>query len=103
MLQKEDLKRGLILVEQYGYSMTLYNFYKVVRISGSKVDLLPLEHKATKSYGWLQWGVEPINVTAWMQKNVVSKRISKYGLKGTYNSYMSIYDDKHEYIEDHAD
>lgn len=103
MLKKEDLKYGSILVEQYGYSMTLYNFYKVVRISGSKVDLLPLGHKVTKEYGWLQWGVKPIDVTAWMQKNVTSKRISKYGLKGTCGHYMSIYDDKYEYIEDHAD
>lgn len=103
MLKKEDLKYGSILVEQYGYSMTLYNFYKVVRISGSKVDLLPLEHKTTKSHGWLQWGVKPIDVTAWMQKNVTSKRFSKYGLKGAYDKYMSIYDDKHEYINDYAD
>lgn len=68
MLKKENLKYGEILVEQYGYSMTLYNFYKVVRISGSKVDLLLLKHKTTKSHGWLQWEVKPINVTAWMQK-----------------------------------
>lgn len=103
MLTKENLKHGAILVEQYGYSMILYNFYKVIRVSGSKVDLLPLERKITKSYGWLQWGVKPVDVTAWMQKNIVSKRFSKYGLKGSYNSYMGIYDEKKEYIEDHAD
>lgn len=103
MLKKEDLKYGSILVEQYGYSMTLYNFYKVVKISGSKVDLLPLKHKATKGYGWMQFEVKPIDVNAWMQKNVISKRISKYGLKGICDNYMSIYDDKQEYIEDHTD
>lgn len=103
MLKKENLKYGSILVEQYGYSMTLYNFYKVVRISGSKVDLLPLEHETTKSHGWLQWGVKPIDVNAWMAKNVISKRFSKYGLKGIYDKYMSIYDEKHEYIKDYAD
>lgn len=103
MLKKEDLKYGSILVEQYGYSMTLYNFYKVVKISGSKVDLLPLKHKVTKNCGWLQWEVKPIDVSAWMQKNVISKRFSKYGLKGTCNHYIGVYDDKREYIEDHAD
>lgn len=103
MLKKENLKYGSILVEQYGYSMTLYNFYKVVRISGSKVDLLPLKHKVTKNCGWLQFEIKPINATAWMQKNVISKKISKYGLKGTCDNYMSIYNDKCEYIEDHAD
>lgn len=103
MLKKENLKRGSILVEQYGYSMTLYNFYKVVKISGSKVDLLLLDRKVVKSHGWLQYEVKPINATTWMQKNIVSKRFSKYGLKGTCDHYMGIYDDKHEYIEDHAD
>lgn len=103
MLKKEDLKRGMVLVEQYGYSMILYNFYKVVNIKGSKVDLLPLEHEITKNYGWLQYQVKPIDKTAWLQKNVITKRVSKYGLRGKCDHYMSLYNDEFEYIEDHAD
>lgn len=103
MITKDDIKKGTILVEQYGYSMILYNFYKVIRISGSKVDLLPLKHEVTKNHGWLQYEVKPINTAAWLSKNVISKRFSKYGLKGTCGNYMDIYDDKYEYIEDHAD
>lgn len=102
-LKKEDLKRGAILVEQFSYSMILYNFYKVIRVSGAAVDMIKLSAENVKTYGWLQWQVKPVNKSAWLQADVIRKRFSKYGLKGTNDEYMSLYDDEAEYIEDHAD
>lgn len=102
-LNKENLKRGTILVEQFGYSMILYNFYKVIRVNGAAVDLIKLPAKNVKTYGWLQWQVKPTDKSAWLQSDVIRKRFSKYGLKGTSDNYMSLYDDEAEYIEDHAD
>ena len=48
---KDTLKRGDILVRQYGYNMTLYEFYQVYAIKGNKVDLFYPSYNDCMQFG----------------------------------------------------
>lgn len=102
LVTKENIKRGMILVDMYGYSMTLYDFYQVVKIKGASVELIPLKTRTGNMHGFMQWQVIPIKACGYMQKDVIKKRFNKYN-NISFNSSLSIYDDNHEYIEDHED
>jgi hypothetical protein len=98
-----EFKRNEILVQQFGYNMTLYNFYKVVRVSGKAVDLIELPKEVVKPVGFMQYVVEPKNKAGYMQKEVIKKRINKYGELSVNNDTLYKYDKTREYTEDHAD
>ena len=79
-----SLKVGDILQSSYGYNRTIYNFYKVIRTTGSSVVL----HKLVKNYidgdngGWAtSWRVMPIEDELDSRERPLTKRV-KDGFKG---------------------
>ena len=78
------LKVGDILQASYGYNRTIYNFYKVIRTTGSSVVL----HKLAKNYidgdngGWAtSWRVMPIEDELDSRERPFTKRV-KEGFMG---------------------
>lgn len=79
-----SLKVGDILQSSYGYNRTIYNFYKVIRTTGSSVVL----HKLVKNYidgdngGWAtSWRVMPIEDELDSRERPFTKRV-KEGFMG---------------------
>ena len=54
--QIDSFKVGDILCCEWGYSMQLVDFYKVIKVSGSSVQLQALENKFTSKDEWGQSG-----------------------------------------------
>lgn len=103
MTLKDKLKRNDILVESFGYNMTLYDFYRVVKIVGSKVVLLPLEKTSTGWTGFMQCEVKPIVKAGYLTKNLINKRFNKMGGITIDNNNLFLYDKTRQYVENHAD
>lgn len=106
-LTKEILKRGDLIGYQFGYSMTLYEFFQVVGIKGSTVSMIPVK-TTNKPYGFLQVEVQPIKRNCWLQREVITKRFNKYGgitLGGTgrYGHTAFICEKGETFHENHAD
>lgn len=106
-LTKETLKRGDVIGYQFGWSMTLYEFYQVIGIKGSTVSMIPLKTK-DRPYGFMQVEVEPIKRNCYLQKEVTTKRFNKYGnltLGGTgRHGHQAFICEKGEtFCENHAD
>lgn len=100
---KENLKRNDILVEQFGSSMTLYNFYKVLSIKGNQVQLYPLKKNSGEWCGFMECEVKPIDTKCYLTKNILNKRFNKYnGITVDKNSLYK-YNGNTQYIENHAD
>lgn len=100
---KDTLKRGDVLVRQYGYSMTLYEFYQVYAIKGNKVELYPLQVKSSGWIGFMECEVEPIMPKGYLMKNLISKRFNKWGGIAIDKNSLYLYDKNRKYIENHAD
>ena len=98
-----EFKRNDILVEQTGYTMTLYKFYKVVATKGKTVRIIPLEN-TNKWHGFMENDVTPIDRKWWMEKEVITKRYNKDGyIRGKYDNYLHLYNPNKVYTENHAD
>ncbi len=99
-----EYKRGMILVQSFGYNMTLYNFYQVVRVSGKAVDLVELERELGESIGFLRWKVlKPKKLTDYKPQDIIKKRINKYGYICINGHNLYEYNPNERYEEDHAD
>lgn len=100
-----EIKRNDILVEQFGSTMTLYSFYKVLAVKGKTVTLYPLESKSSGWIGFMQNEVKPIDTKVIWQKNVITKRFNKYNElnMGKYRGTLVKYDENRQYVENHAD
>ena len=100
---KETLKKNDILVEQIGYNMTLYSFYKVVERKGCTVKIIPLAH-TNNWHGFMLNDVKPIDRKFWLEKEVLTRRFNKWGtIRGKYDNNLYLYDENKTYTEDHAD
>lgn len=100
---KDTIKRNDILVEQFGYNMTLYNFYKVLSVKGSKVELYPLQHTSSEWIGFMQCEVKPVDTKCYLTKNIINKRFGKWGGLSIDKNILFKYDESRQYIENHAD
>ena len=100
-----EIKRNDILVEQFGSTMVLYSFYKVLAVKGKTVTLYPLESKSSGWIGFMQNEVKPIDTNVYWQKNVITKRINKFGElnMGKYRGLLNKYDSNRQYVESHND
>lgn len=99
----DTLKVNDILVRQFGYSMTLYEFYKVVAKKNKTVKLLPLKERTVSTEGFMQYRVEPVIPVGYLTKDVITKRFNKYGDISIGHDTLSVYSPDREYIENHAD
>lgn len=100
---KENIRKGDILVRQFGYSMTLYDFYKVVDICKSNVKLIRLKSQIVEPTGFMQYSVQPVNRCGYLTKEVINKRFNKHNGISIDKNPLSIYDEDRTYIENHAD
>ena len=104
-LVKEDLRIGDVVGYQFGATMTLYDFYKVMEIKGSTVILAPVITKETP-YGFLQVEVIPTDKVR-TDRPLLKRRFNKYGeLKseaGRYGHSMFVVDLGEAFHENHAD
>ena len=75
----DTLKVNDILVRKFGYSMILYEFYKVVARKNKTVKLLPLKDRVVSTEGSMQYRVEPVIPAGYLTKNVITKRFNRYG------------------------
>ena len=100
-----EIKRNDILVEQFGSTMILYNFFKVLSVKGKTVSIYPLESKSGGWIGFMQNEVKPIDTNVYWQKNVITKRLNKDNElnMGKYRGKLAKYDENRRYIENHAD
>lgn len=100
---KNNLKKGDILVEQFGYSMILFNFFKVLSVKGNNVQLYPLEHTSSAWTGWFECEVKPIDTKGYLTKKIINKRFNKFGEIRIDKNSLFKYDSTRKYIENHAD
>lgn len=100
---KDTLKRNDILVRSFGYNMTLYNFYRVIKVVGSKVVLQPLEKSSTSWIGFMQCEVKPIVKSGYLTRELINKRFNKWGGISIDNDNLFLYDKTRQYVENHAD
>ena len=104
-LTRETIQVGQVVGYQFGWSMTLYDFYKVIEVKGSTVLLAPVETKETP-YGFLQVEVIPTDKVR-TDKPLLKKRFNKYNeLKseaGRYGRRMFIVELGEAFCENHAD
>ena len=100
---KETLKRNDILVRQFGYNMTLYNFYKVLEIKGSTVKLYPLKSQSGEWLAFMQNEVKPIDTKCYLTSKIITKRFNKWNGVCIDKDSLFLYDKTRQYIENHAD
>lgn len=100
---ENTLKINDILVRQFGYSMTLYEFYKVVARKNKTVKLLPLKDRTVSAEGFMQYAVQPVIPVGYLTKDVITKRFNKYGDICIDNHTLSVYSPDRKYVENHAD
>lgn len=105
LLTRETIKVGQVVGYQFGATMTLYDFYKVMEVKGSTVLLAPVITKETP-YGFLQVEVIPTDKVR-LNKGLIKKRFNKYNeLKseaGRYGRRMFIVELGEAFYENHAD
>ena len=99
----DTLKVNDILVRQFGYSMILYEFYKVVARKNKTVKLLPLKDRVVSTEGFMQYRVEPVIPVGYLTKDVITKRFNRYGNLCIDKDVLGVYSPDRKYIEDHAD
>ena len=99
----DTLKVNDILVREFGYSMTLYEFYKVVARKNKTVKLLPSKDRVVSTEGFMQYRVEPVIPTGYLTKDIITKRFNKYGDISIGNDVLGIYSPDIKYVENHAD
>ena len=104
-LTRETIQVGQVVGYQFGATMTLYDFYKVMEIKGSTVLLAPVITKETP-YGFLQVEVIPTDKVK-IGGQIIKKRFNKYNeLKseaGRYGRRMFIVELGEAFHENHAD
>ena len=99
----DTLKPNDILVEMFGYNMTLFSFYKVVARKNKTVKLVELDRNDVATKGFMQFQVKPVNKTSYLTRDIITKRFNKYGNICIDNKILFRYNPSAEYIEDHAD
>ena len=99
----DTLKPNDILVEMFGYNMTLFSFYKVVARKNKTVKLVELDRNVVATKGFMQFQVKPVNKTSYLTRDIITKRFNKYGNICIDNKILFRYNPSAEYIEYHAD
>lgn len=97
------LKVNDILVEMFGYNMTLFSFYKVVSRKNKTVELVELNKNNVETKGFMEYKVKPISKTSYLTREIITKRFNKYGNICMNNRILFRYNPNAEYIECHAD
>jgi len=100
----KDVKVGDILAGRWGYSMVLYAFYEVEKVTEKQVALRELNKR---SLGGEQWSerVEPVLGSTYDKRKFrVRNDITKdYLWDSKLRSLIYPYDPNREYIENHMD
>ena len=87
---------GDIVVKQVGYSMVIYEFYKVLRTTKTQMILMPLmkDQHTDENHDYFHPIVKPLDIGVARSELVRCKKTS-------YE--YSEYDSDHTYVEDHLD